>query len=580
MAKPRILIIDDEALIRQSLADFLSEFDYVTETAADGVQGLERVQAEQYDIVLVDLRMPRMDGLEVIARLKADRPFRPVVVVSGTGVLTDAVEALRRGADDYITKPIQDLEEVVIVIERVLEKAQLRAERNRYQRELEQLNRSLEAQVDRQTRDLRMHNRELTALNWVSSVISASLDLDSMLNHTIDAAVESVEAEGGMVWLINPTTGRLSLAAVRGLPGSFRRATDTILQESGVVGRVAQDGAIAQGSGSGADPCLVLGAGESLGEEASSNVSCSYLCVPLRAGGEGGEGQGIVGVLGVIVRDQRDFDTRETDLLTSIGNQIGVGVARIRHAIDLQRSNLQLEQLVTELRRLDTLREQFIQNVAHELRTPLALVYGYLEMLAQGDMDFTRLYEIVGGACKGAKRLVMLVESITTLQDLGSGPLETGPIEPAELLRTAKQMASQYAQSAGIQLRDECPSDISTFSGDYTRLAQALHQLLDNACKFSPAGSTVTISCDSDGGVMSISIADQGIGIDRKEHQNIFSRFYQVDGSTTRRYGGAGLGLAVAREIAEAHNGGIDITSAEGKGSTFTLWLPLVKSES
>jgi two-component system phosphate regulon sensor histidine kinase PhoR len=117
--------------------------------------------------------------------------------------------------------------------------------------------------------------------------------------------------------------------------------------------------------------------------------------------------------------------------------------------------------------------------------------------------------------------------------------------------------------------------------GDFTRLSQALHQLLDNACKFSPEGTAVSIAAQVDGdeGVVRISVADHGIGIPAEEHERIFERFYQVDGSLTRRYGGTGLGLALAKEVVEAHSGRIGVESEVGVGSTFTMYLPLARKD-
>jgi len=139
MNTSRILVIDDEFLIRRALADYLEDCDYETEMAADGAEGLAKIRARKFDAVLVDLRMPRVDGLEVVTTLKAEHPELPVVVVSGTGVLQDVIAAMRRGAWDYVTKPIHDMDEITVVVERVLERAQLIAERDRYQQELEQM---------------------------------------------------------------------------------------------------------------------------------------------------------------------------------------------------------------------------------------------------------------------------------------------------------------------------------------------------------------------------------------------------------------------------------------------------------
>jgi PAS domain S-box-containing protein len=165
MTNKRILIIDDEPLIRQTLAHYLADCGYQTVMAGDGEDGLAQARTQSVQAVLVDLRMPRLDGLEVIDCLHAEQPNLPIVVISGTGVLRDAVEAMRRGAWDYITKPIRDLAEVSLVVERALDRAHLIAERDRYQRELEALNRLLESEVARQTQDLQAQNRELVALN-------------------------------------------------------------------------------------------------------------------------------------------------------------------------------------------------------------------------------------------------------------------------------------------------------------------------------------------------------------------------------------------------------------------------------
>jgi two-component system sensor histidine kinase/response regulator len=553
MDAKRILIIDDEPLIRRAMADYLAECGYETSTAADGAEGLAQARAERFHTVLVDLRMPRVDGLEVIATLHAEQPDLPMVVVSGTGVLSDAIEAMRRGAWDYITKPVQDIDEITVVVERVMEKAHLITERDGYQRELERLNRSLEAEVARQVEDLRLNYRKLAALNHVSYAISGPLDTDTMLNRAIDAAMEAFEADSGTVWLLNPATDQLVIAAVRGLPTDRLAPEQSVQLGHGIVGRVAESGRPYGGSDFADDPWLAP-----LKEIDGLH---SYLCVPLRTGDE------IVGALGVAARAERDFDANEVESLAAIGNQIGVAVARAQYAADLQKAN-------AELRRLDTLREQFIQNVAHELRTPLALVHGYVEMLVLGGIDHDEYQAALDVVSRRVKALVDLVESITTLQDLDSEPLHIEQIVPFELIQTACQMVSQRASDADIKLRNTCQPELPTLSGDFTRLAQALHQLLDNACKFSPEGGTVTVTAEVKQEAMLISVADQGIGIPPQEHGYIFDRFYQIDGSTTRRYGGTGLGLAIAKEIVEAHGGRIAVDSVVDEGSVFSIWLP------
>ncbi|MCP4537027.1 MAG: response regulator [Chloroflexi bacterium] len=570
--KKRVLIIDDEMLIRRALADYLTESGYETVMASNGIEGLTIARSQQFHAVLVDLRMPQVDGMEVITTLHAEQPELPVVVVSGTGVLNDAIEAMRRGASDYITKPVIDIDEIAVVVERVMEKARLVAERDQYQCELEQLNRSLEAEVARQTQDLRGQNRRLMALNRVSIAISEPLDLDTMLNRAIDSAVAAIEADGGIVQLRNPATDQLVVAAARGIPKPYLSSAQAILLGQGIVGQVVESGRPQGGSDFSNDPWLA-----SLGEMAGFH---SFLCVPLRAGdeitsfAESDKKHSIVGALGIVIQDEYEFGSHEVELLANIGNQIGVALARAQYAVDLERANVRLERANADLRRLDTLREQFIQNVAHELRTPLALAHGYIEMLTQGGLSHEEHQIALDVASRRVQALVDIVKSITTLQDLDSQPLRIEPVAPSELFQTACQMVAQRASNADIELRDTCPPSAPAFPGDFTRLAQALHQLLDNACKFSPEGSRVTISIEITKNATIISVSDQGIGIPSEEHAYIFDRFYQVDGSTTRRYGGTGLGLAIAKEIIEAHGGQITVESAVGEGSCFSIWLP------
>jgi signal transduction histidine kinase len=559
----RILIIDDEPLIRRALGDYLVECGYETVVAADGATGLALAQTEQFHVVLVDLRMPHIDGMEVITTLCAEQPKLPVVVVSGTGVMSDAVEAMRRGAWDYISKPVLDIDQIAVVVERVLERARLVAERDQYQRELEQLNRSLEAEVSRQTRDLWLRYRELQALHRVSYAISDPLDLDTMLSRAVDAAIVAVEADGGVVRLLDPATGLLIIAASRGFPESYLALAQAIPLGEGVIGQVAQNGHPGGGNDLKSDPWL-----SALAEAGGFR---SYLCVPLRAGDK------IVGTLGVTMLDERTFDARGVELLAAAGNQIGVSVARAQYAADLKHANIRLERANADLRRLDTLREQFIQNVAHELRTPLALAHGYIEMLVQGGLSAQEHQTALDVASRRVQVLVDLVESITTLQDLDSQPLRIEPVAPIELVQTACQMVAQRALVSDVELCNTCPPDLAVFHGDFTRLAQALYQILDNACKFSPEGSTVTIAVERTSSTVLISVADEGIGIPPEEHTYIFERFYQVNGSTTRRYGGTGLGLAIAKEIVEAHGGTIEVesTGVPGQGSILTIRLPV-----
>jgi signal transduction histidine kinase/DNA-binding response OmpR family regulator len=572
----RLLIADDEPLIRRALADYLTAFGYATETAADGGLALDRLRGEDFDALLVDLRMPRVSGLDVIAALVVERPNLPIVVVSGTGVLGDAVEAMRLGAWDYISKPIIDMEELVVIVERVLEKARLISERDHYQQEIERLNRSLEAEVARQTHDLRVQNRRLGAMNHVAYTISHAGDLDTMLGRALSTVVGAVQADAASVHLYNPATNSLYLArtlgiCAEGLPFPSPLPVGEGVVSSVILNHVAQIGATPRDvSAAGTDSVVPPG-------------FHTYAYIPLHVtdGAAGWDEEllataSTVGVLAIFARHGEGFQPEEVELLTTVGNQLGVAVTRTRYAADLRRAFLQLEAANADLLRLDTLREQFIQNVAHELRTPLALVRGYIELLAEGELDPEQQGRALTVIRERVEALVKLVESITTLQDLTTQPLRLSAVAPVELLSTARKMMGQKAIAAGIKVRLLDADQLPPLSGDFDRLTQVLCQLLDNACKFSPSGTSVALGANLsvDGRHIVLTVRDEGIGIPEEEHERIFERFYQVDGSATRRYGGTGLGLALVKEITAAHHGWVRVESGVGVGSTFSVFLP------
>ncbi len=570
----RVLIADDEPLVRCALDDHLTYCGFETATAVDGREVLSLVREGHFDIVLLDVRMQHVQGLDVVAVLAGEQPSLPVVVTSSTGRLGNADQATRSGAWDSISKPICDMSEVSVTIERTLDRVRLVAERDHFRKEMERLNHLLQVEVPRQTSGLRAQIHRLSAMNRVAHAVSHTLEFDAMLSRALGAVLTAVAAESGIVQLLNPATSCLYIAAAQGFSDGQVPYGQPLPLGTAAAGKTARDGNVMRGRIGPTVECLP---GLDLSEHKS------YAFVPLRASHSPASldndprHQLVVGLLGVFSQREDAFHPDDLDLLTAIGSQLGVAVTRAQYASDLGRVNLQLEAANEELKRLDTLREEFIQNVTHELRTPLALVRGYVELLASGGLSDDSWSHAMQVTRERTLALVELVEAITTLQEAGSGPLTMQPVSATELIRTACQMTEQRAIGSEITVhRRESVRDL-VFPGDFSRLAQALHQLLDNACKFSDPGKAVTVlsGVSSTGEYAIITVRDQGIGIVEEEHSRIFDRFYQIDGSAARRYGGTGLGLALVREIVEAHDGWVRVESQVGVGSAFVVGLPL-----
>ncbi len=246
---------------------------------------------------------------------------------------------------------------------------------------------------------------------------------------------------------------------------------------------------------------------------------------------------------------------------------------------ELQEKNRLLEESFQKLKELDRLKSNFIATMSHELRTPLTSVIGYSEMMLEG----------LGGTLSEEQReylniimdkgesLLHLITSILDISKIEAGRvrLMMGEVDVAQLLRDAAATVLPAARKKKVQVVCE-PGQLPGLHADREKLRQCLINLASNAVKFTPAGGTVTVSAEVlPGEKLALRVADTGIGIAAEHLKRIFDVFYQVDGSTTREYGGAGLGLAIVKSFVEAHGGETKVTSTPGKGSSFTLVLPL-----
>lgn len=580
----RVLIIRGDQGVWPALVKLLTETNSCEIVFARNQEAtLNAVRMGAVDLVLADVSLwrdarPHGGSPGIIAALASEHECLPIVAVADAASPEAVLEVMRHGAWDCI----RTLSEVLAVIRRVMTRARRlrarpQADARRAEAEIAQLNRALEAEIAAQTQDLRRQNLRLTALGRVAQAISHAPEVDTMLHRALTAVLSGVEAEAGCVQLVSPATAHLYVTTVSGLSRDKLPFGDPLpLGSESMPGRVAQDGHLRTGVREAARSPIVSPLPPGAG---------SYAYVPLRSSdgatlwdGTVVAGDAVVGVLSVFADHTKGFTSEQLDLLNVVCSQLGVAITRAHYAADLRRANLQLEAANAELRRLDDLREQFIQNVAHELRTPLALVSGYVDLLLEGDcLSPAQREHALRVVDERVGALVRLVESITTLQDIRTEPLDIETIRMSELVPTACRMVTQRATVEDITLCCVEAHDLPEVSGDFLCLTQALYQLLDNAIKFSGAGTRVTVTpgLSDDGRYVTVEVRDEGIGIPEAEYERIFDRFYQVDGSTSRRYGGTGLGLALVKEILEAHGGWVAVDSTPNAGSTFTMAVPL-----
>jgi signal transduction histidine kinase len=280
----------------------------------------------------------------------------------------------------------------------------------------------------------------------------------------------------------------------------------------------------------------------------------------------------VVGALAVITRAGEPPVEGQEQSLAVLANNAAI-------ALENTRLFEQERETVRRLRELDALKSDFLGTVQHELRTPLTAIMGMGDLLEMcwETWDDAHKTEALHDIQVAAKKLYDIVETILDFSLLESDTLSLKPL-PTQVRGAVDEAvhAVQARLKEGLQvsLSVDVPADVEVYA-DPTRFNQALRALLDNAVKFTPEGGSIWVRSHRNGGDMvRIEVADTGIGIPEEALPRVFERFYQVDNTATRRHGGTGMGLALARKLVTLHGGRLLVESEPGKGSTFTLLLP------
>lgn len=285
----------------------------------------------------------------------------------------------------------------------------------------------------------------------------------------------------------------------------------------------------------------------------------------------------VVGVMNIAFNRPHNFTEDELRLLELLADQAAIAIQNARLHQQVRRHAEELAVALARLQELDRMKSEFIQNVSHELRSPLALIRGYAELLDKGELGELepQQHGPIGIITRRAQMLSELVEDITLILGAEARSLEREPVALDRLAQTAVEDFRVVASEAGLTLETEFAPDLPPVGGESIYLRRVLDNLLGNAVKFTPSGGRITVRLWQEGGNVILQVADTGIGIPPEHRDRIFERFYQVDGSTRRRYGGMGLGLALVKEVVEKLGGSVGVESEVGKGTTFTVILPV-----
>jgi signal transduction histidine kinase len=295
------------------------------------------------------------------------------------------------------------------------------------------------------------------------------------------------------------------------------------------------------------------------------------LAVPLMLRGE------LIGVLGVKREKSADWAAEEVSAIQAVANQVAL-------ALENARLSEEQEKTIFKLQDVDRIKSEFLTSMSHELRTPLNSILGFADVLLQGiDGELNELaVNDIGLIYNSAQHLLALINDILDISKIEAGMMElvqeSLPLD--EMTREVLAAAHSLIKHKPVELSIDISEDLPAVYADKLRLRQILLNLTSNAAKFTAKGEILIKAKVSEENpeFMSIWVSDSGIGIATEKLETIFDRFSQADSSTTRQYGGTGLGLPICKQLVEMHGGTIGVTSELAIGSTFHFTIPLADS--
>ncbi len=483
----KILVVDDEKPIRDGCERVLSSKGYDVLAAENGQIALDILEKEEISILLLDLKMPIMSGEEVLEFAGTKYPDMPVIIITGHGTVDTAVECMKKGAYDFITKPFQ-IEQFLATINRAAEK-----------RKLEQKTSQLQKANIRNLYDLNLEKSRLkTVINYMANgVIVTNRNMEVVLHNPAIMRLLEISKE-----VENPVP-----------------ATEIIGDES------------------------LMDTLSHILNDKSSDKEC--ISQEIQSGGY---------FLRAISAPVFGPDTNVVGAVTVLEN-------------------------ITAFKQLDQMKSDFVNMVAHELRSPLVsirqlngvILEGLAGPLGEKQSDY------IG---RGVKKIDALLDLINDLLDVAK--IEAGkyvqhlvPTDIGKIIEDIVALLETRAKEQGISLTYSC-KDLKPVQSDPKNMEEIFNNLVSNAINYSPEGGQVTVTAQGQGEYMEIKVKDTGVGIPPEELPKIFDKFYRVKNPKTRQVMGTGLGLAIVKGVVDAHHGTVDVESIVDQGTTFRILLPVI----
>ncbi len=488
--KPKVLIVDDEKGLRIGTQRLLQSENYEVDTADCGMLGIKMGTENDYDLAILDLKMPDIDGISVLKAIKKARPNTVCFIATAYASYDTAIEATKLGAFTYIPKPFTP-DELLRNLRAGYERRLLIIEAERLKKEREE--RLLELAFEKSR-------------------------LNTIVNSLADG-VFVVNKEGELV-LYNP-------AAVK-----YLELNEIIIGEK-ILGILP--------------PKISELLKHFLGKEAFENKTNSAE-VELKPDRE-------------LVVEIKCSPVPHPD-----GSLAGV-VTVIRN--------------ITEMKKVEYVKSQFVSMVAHELKTPMAAVLGFLNIILDPSLKITQEQQ-VDYMSRSKNRLQGLLEMVNDLLDISRMEMKTKSRELKELsvggiVKSTVDFLELELKKKGVTVTSRYQEDLPLIKADNNEITRLFTNIIGNSIKYNKDKGTINIDVSTSGNFIVTKISDTGIGMKPEDKARLFSEFYRIKNEHTRSISGTGLGLSIVKRIAESYSGKVEVESEYGKGSTFIVYLPYSK---
>lgn len=487
-----VLVVDDEKNIRDGSERTLNSIGFQVFKASNGSEALEILSQNKISIVLLDLKMPGMDGMEVLARIRKIDPEILVIVITGYATVQTAIEAMKLGAYDFIPKPFEP-DQLRIVVRRANEKIRLIQESERLADERRR------ALLDLYTEKSRIHTI-----------------LQSLPNGVLITNAQ------GQVVLFNP---------------AFLKHLD-------------------------------LNLGSQPGKQIEEYIPDKNLCNLIMGISQG---QHVdfedIPTYEFALSDKKYLLARGQPILSEKNECLGAVI----NFVD-----------ITAMKVLDRLKTEFVAKVSHELRSPLATIHEQLALVIQNMVTnaVETDHHLLSRAKEKTKGLISLIGDLLDLSRIESGAIcqEPKPVRLDDILKNVSDFlrtrAAEKKQSLTLEVLN---GPLPTTSADPVALESIFGNLITNAITYTQEGGEIQVKADLAGVNIRVKVIDNGFGIEARHLEKIFEKFYRVKNEKTRYITGTGLGLSIVKELVTSMGGFIEVESTPGKGSTFTVLLPIKK---